>query len=291
MKRNLPLLFTLLMVVLLFSCATKQEIVPISDNQAPTDNTVSTITKESYVNRVYISLLGRKPSDTEFQNGLSQLNQDNMSVASREALLEEVMDNYDFFYNQFDLNRINLINSTDTSDIQQSIFVYNLVLNDPQYESVRPIIEERIVQLEALLAIPDDLAAGTLDIPGAHRRFVNNEFYDKINMGTLNFVQSCFENLLFRYPTSAELESSISMVDGFSATVFLEAGRNKNDWMTIFFDSSDYYEGQVRDVYQRFLFRDPDSVEQTELTVEYKNTGDYEALLRTVLSSDEYAGL
>lgn len=291
MRRFSPLLLTLFTALLLFACGKKQEIVPITDNQAPPDYTVPTIVKESYVNRVYISLLGRKPSDTEFQSALSQLNQDNMSIANREIFLEEVMDNYDFHYNLFDLNRVNLINGADTSDIKETIFIYNLLLLDPQYQPVWPLIQEVIDELEDILAIPDELAAGTLDLPGAHRRFVDNAIYDEINMGTLNFVQSCFENLLFRYPTASELENSITMVDGFSANVFLQSGRNKNDWLTIFFSSTDYYEGQVRDVFQRYLFRDPDSVEMTDLTVQYKNSGDYQALLTTVLSSDEYAGI
>lgn len=291
MKRFTPLLLALLTVLVLSSCGKDQEIVPIDGNVAPPDYTVPTVVKESYVNRVYISLLGRKPDDGEFQTGLAQLNQNNMSVTNRETFLDDVIDNYDYHYNLFDVNRINLINAADTSEMKEFIAVFNLLLMDPQYQPLYPVIQAEIDKMQLVLDIPDGLANGSLDLPGAHRRFVNNNIYDEINMGTQNFVQSCFENLLFRYPTAAELTSASTMVDGFSANVFLQSGRNKDDFLTIFFSSNDYYEGQVRDVYQRFLFRDPDSVEMDELTQSYKNSGDYEALIKTVLSSDEYAGI
>ena len=291
MKRFNLLLLALLTVLALASCGKDQEIVPIEGNVAPPDYTIPTITKESYVNRVYISLLGRKPNDLEFQNGLNQLDQDNMSLANREAFLDDVMDNYDYHYNLFDVGRVNYLNGADTTEMKDFIFVYNLLLQDPQYQPIWPIIQEEIDRMELVLEIPDDLASGAIALPEAHRRLVENNIYDEINMGTLNFVQSCFENFLFRYPTTSELDNGILMVDGFSATVFLQPGRNKDDFLTIFFSSTDYYEGQVRDVYQRFLFRDPDSVEMDELTQQYLSTGDYKALLKSVLSSDDYAGI
>lgn len=124
-----------------------------------------------------------------------------------------------------------------------------------------------------------------------HRRLVDNPVYDEINMGTQNFVIATFNQLLLRYPTENELAQSSLMIEGFNGILFFEPGKSKDDYLTIFTESNDYFEGQVRDVYLRYLFREPLSHEVTTYAEQYKTSDDYSALLKVVLGSDEYAGI
>lgn len=275
----------------LIACTPKQEEVLIPDNQAPPDGTISDIVLESYVNRAYISLLGRKGDETEFNAAVTQLRLNNVSQADREAFLNGIIGSDEYYVNLFDVGRAQLLNSLDTTDISEQVLLFDLLLTDPQYQDIWPVIIEERGRLVLLLEIPDELIAGNIDLVEMHRRMVYNYVYDQINMGTQNFVISMFQNLLLRYPTAAELEDSETMVDGFPSQIFLESGRNKEDFIRIFLESSDYYEGQVRDIYSRFLFREPDTQEMESLSLDYKNNGDYAALLVAVLSSDEFVGL
>jgi hypothetical protein len=146
-------------------------------------------------------------------------------------------------------------------------------------------------QLQDVLDIPADLIAGTIGIQEMYRRLVTNKGYDEINMGTQNFVVSMFQNFLERYPTDAERAAGEIMVDGFSSQLFLVNGDSKTDFIAIFLASNDYYEGQVRLLFRRYLYRSPSTQELEQLTLRYRDTGDYQVLQKAVLSKDEFIGL
>ena len=107
-------------------------------------------------------------------------------------------------------------------------------------------------------------------------------------MGTENFVVATFQNFLFRYPTNVELDNAKTMVDGLPASLFLLSGNSKADFIDIFFDSDDYFEGQVISLYHKYLFRDPDTEEMYRLTTEYFQSHNYQDLQLSILTSDEY---
>ena len=283
---------TLSLVVLLsWTSCNKQEEILVNDNTAPPDYTVDDVVVESYVNRSYISLLGRKPDPAEASSASTTLRQNNLSTANREAFLNGLLGRPAYFERQYDIGRSLYLNSVDTTAINDEIFTLDIVLSDPQYSAIWPLLEIEKDKLLELLEIPDELTNGNIDMPEMHRRLVFNLVYDEINMGTQNFVVSMYQNFLFRYPTASELAAGELMVDGFTSTVFLENGRNKEDFLAICFGSGDYYEGQIRDIYTRYLFREPTAEELESLSVTYKANGDYQAIVRTVLASDEYAGL
>ena len=76
-----------------------------------------------------------------------------------------------------------------------------------------------------------------------------------------------------------------------TAVVFLELGQTKTDYVNIFFDSNDFYEGQVRLMFNRFLFREPTSAETAFYADIYKANGNFTELQSAVFSMDEYAGI
>lgn len=285
--------------VLIYSCKKKDKEVLIEDNTAPPDGTIPNVVKENYVNKSYISVLGRKPSSTELSSGMSILAQHNISVEDRNQLLDDILAKSGYNQRLYDLSVATLMNNLDTSLITQDIYIFTFLLTDTAYQSVWPQLTFEITRLEALKASVADLNSGMINTIGLHKRCVNNYFYDQINMGTENFVVSMFNNFLFRYPTDEELLHGKNMVDNFEDVIFLQTGYNKDDFMNIFFGGgfqnypgcNNYFEGQVRDLYLRYLFREPTSVEMSEKAAVYKTGKNYKALQKAILSTDEYAGL
>lgn len=285
--------FTLLFILSIFSlssCQKDPEIILIGDNQVQPDETVPEVVKQNYVTKLYIGLLGRKPSSAELQQAMGGLDQSNAAVDARKQLLETVMAQPEFSVRMYEVAKTEILNNIDSTDIVFQIFVYNELLKDPNYQQFRAILEAEIDKLEVLLAIPNNLIAGTLDRRGMHAQMVNNFFYDEINMGSQNFVLSLFEYFLDRYPTEDEEAKSIGMVDGFGAVLFGKEGSSKGDFISLFFSSDDYLEGQVTDIYSDFLLRRPTSVEMSEGVKTYRSSGNYRELLKAILSTDEYLG-
>jgi hypothetical protein len=278
------------MMLLLVACKRDEEVI-IPNNEAPPDSTVTDLVLESYINRSYITLLGYQPTDPEIAQAKTTLRAHNVSVADRNAFLDQVIAKPGYASRMFDIGRGTLLNAVDTSDIRAEINLLEFILSDSNYIFFWDDAQVERDRLVAVLEIPDDLQSGAIDVAEMHRRLVTNRVYDEINMGTQNFVISMFQNFLDRYPTEAERVASETMVNGFSAQVFLTNGRSKTDFIAIFLDSDDYLEGQVRELFARYLYRSPDTEELESLTIAYRGSGDYKALQKSVLSKDEFVGL
>jgi hypothetical protein len=288
MKRITDLLFIFFAAVLLTSCH-DEEVIP--DNIAPPDQTVENVTISNYVNRVYVSVLGREASSSEKTSGFDVLRQNNLSMTGRSQFLDQVFASPDYQPHLYDFARTELLNNLDTADITLYLFIFNLYLTDTTYQLYWDIFNYEVVRLDSLQRVPGDLANGVLDITHLHRRCVNNYFYDQINMGTENFVVSCFQHFLNRYPTENELSASKAMVDGTPAILFLQSGQTKNDFINIFFSSTDYHEGLAVNLYKRYLLRNPTSIEMGNAAEAFNNTRDYVQMQKDILSTNEYIGI
>lgn len=282
--------FFFFLLILTSSCHKGKEVL-IGGNTAPPDGTIPNVVKENYVNKSYISVLGRKPTSSELSSGIAILNQHNLSKADRNQLLDAVFMKPGYNQRLYDISVATLLNNLDTALITQDIYIFALLLTDPAYSSQWPQIQIEKTKLEDLKKSVTDLNSGAISVIGLHKRCANNYFYDQINMGTENFVVSMFQNFLYRYPTDDELAQSKQIVDGFEGVVFLHTGHVKDDFLTIFFGCNNYFEGQVRDLYLKYLFREPTSVEMSDKATIYKNSLDYKALQKAILSTDEYAGI
>lgn len=281
----------LLLGLLLFaSCEKKSELV-VKNNEPPPDATVNDVTINNYVTRVYISVLGREPDSTERKTGFNLLRQNNVSAASRNQFLDSVFIHPEYYDHLYDLARVDLLNNLDTSEITFYIALYTSFLADSTYYFYWDQLKIEIARLKALQQVPADLHNKVIDVTGMNRRCVNNFFYDQINMGSENFVVSIFQHFLTRYPTKSELTNGKLMVDGGVSTLFLQSGQSREDFLSIFFSSSDYYEGSIRILYKRYLFRDPTSVEMTEGTTSYRQSKDYIKAQKEILSTNEYIGI
>ena len=280
-----------LFLVLLISSCTKIEDIIVGDNTLPPDYTIENTTIENYINKLYISTIGREPTEAEFTTDFNLLRNANLSQKSREIVIDGILNKSEYSFNLFTLESANILNSVDTAKINERISSYQqfLLVTTNFLDSIYVANE-----LERMLSFQNSLTAfylGTTTITELYRAMANNIFFDEINMGTENFVVAMFQHFLLRYPTDSELESAKDMVDDKNATLFFETGNGKNDFLDIFFTSNEYFTGQTNILFNRYLFRNPSSEESVNYSLDYINTGDYKSLQKRILSSDEFIGL
>lgn len=280
--------FAVWVAIMLGSC-TKEEVIP--NNQPPPDSTINNVIKENYVNRLYISILGRECTDAEFTESYTILNQNNLSVDSRKQVINLIAAKPGYYERIFSTANADYLNSTDSIDYVGQIYTYQLALQNQAYQQYWPLLQAELNKLQTFLGSVNDMKNGVITVVGFHKRCVYNYKYDEINMGSLNYVASTYQNFFFRYPTQSELEQGIKCVDGFPATVFMQTAENKEQYIDLFFASPNYFEGQVRGLFNRYLFREPTSAEQTYYTERYMNSLDYKELQRDILSLDEFVGI
>lgn len=275
----------ILLTFMLISC-TKYEIEEVSGNTAPDEILVTQVMKEAYVNRLYISLTGRKASSSEFDLAMDELGA-SADISSREAVVNLVFSTEDYTIRLYDIARGDYLESLDTAVIRSD---YNQVVFALQTATgpTREYLLEAKAEFEALLEIPEGLIDHSIDVTEMYRRVVNNVYYDDINMGSENFVVATFQNFLFRYPTNVELENGTTMVDGQPSSVFLKAGNSKEDFIDIFFDTDDYAEGIVINLFRKYLFREPSTEEMYTWTNEFLLNKDFSQIQKSILTSDEY---
>jgi len=278
-------------IIISFSACKKSEIDQVAYNEPPPDTTISHVTIENYITRTYILTLGREPDSVEFNSAEMILSSANLDSASRRLFLDDVFNSNDFRPHVYEENKNKLLNFADTSEFSNWIYLFNLFLSDTTYQLQWPYFQYEIDRMTALQNAYDDYVNDSIEIDELHRRLCNNYIYDQINMGSDNFVISTFMQLINRNPTTAEQQAGVSMVDGNNAILFLQAGSSKDDYLDIFTHSSNYFEGQVVFMYLKYLNRNPTTIEMADGTLKYSTTGDYTAVQKEILSTNEFIGL
>lgn len=290
LKRKITLLM-LCVGLLLCSCEKEVEIETMTGNVAPDDETIEDVVISNYVQKLYISLLGRKSTDAEKDAGIAALKAANVSLESRNLLVSSIIVQDAYFDNEFNIMRADLLHNADSASFQESKIIYEFALTLTINPIEIALIQDLLDKLEPLIILEGNLKSGVKSIKEAHQIIVDNNIYDEINMGSENYVVSLFQNFLLRHPTEVELESGVDIVKGTPGILFTSNAKNRDDLIKIFFDYNEYYEGQVRINYLRFLYREPTDDEIVLLANQYMSTGDYKAVQKYILTLDEYAGL
>ena len=284
--RKVLFLFSILIIA---SCSKVEEVV-VNGNIIPPDTTIENTTIDNYINKLYISTIGREPTTIEFDADFEILRAANLNQQSREVVILSILSKTEYHNNLFKLESANILNGVDTNMINERVYIYNFLLTTVSgFDSIYIVYElERLLVFQE--ALPE-LNAGVITNTELYKRMVNNNFFDEINMGTENFVIAMFQHFLLRYPTQAEVENASDMVNDGNATIFFETGNGKDDFINIFFASDEYYTGQTNILFNRYLFRNPTSEESVNYSLDYINTGDYKLLQKRVLSNNEFIGL
>ena len=288
MIRNYTL--ALFIGLLILSCnKTEEKIIP--DNNPPADNTIPASLRINFINKVYISLIGREPETAEFNAADLTLRNSNFSSASRKTIVQEILNQDAFLDREFEIYRNDLISGVDTAEISELITTFEFLLTNSTYMQQWPLIEIEKARLISLRNVGSELKNGTISLIEMQRRCVDNFYFDQLNMGSLNFVIACFQNLLLRNPTQFEQTEGVKMLDGFNGILFLQTGESKAQFQQIFFQSDDYFAGQIKLNYLRFMLRLPTSEEEVFYSSRLKSDGNIKTILIDLLSSDEYAGI
>lgn len=280
-------LFLVLIFIGLTSC-TKEEINLIGGNQPPVDEAITQLSIDNYINRVYISVLGRKATGAEYAAAQALFTANPSAKSSRLALLAQVQTNPDYRTNLVYRATLDLVEGVDSPTVVRDYQQVLLVLQDPKNVNLYPAYEMIKVGLENLLNMNVDFRSKSIHYMEVQRRCIDNLYYDQINMGTENFVVSMFQHFLDRYPSGQELADGKTMVDGGNSSLFLQTGASKSEFISIFFQSSAYAEGVVHAAARQYLFRKATQDEVILLAASYLQNYDISEIHAYFLSSDEY---
>ena len=280
-------LFSLFMSV--SGCKTNEVI--IKGNTPPPDNTMEPQLINNFINRCYINLIDRKPTEAEKTIAFSELMTGGYTREVRSRFLNQLYQDPAYFLTLNNEARSLYLENISTQQIRGDIRDFNFLLNKKDNLIFHDLILKNKLSLERLLSVSDSLQSKKINWSTFNKAFVDNYAYDQINMGTDNFVRSCFQNFLLRYPTQAELTRGKIMVNGRGSSLFLKAGTSKEDFIAIFFSSPDYQEGQARYWFKKYMLREPNDQESIVLVNLLKDSDNLWDLQLFIFSSDEFAGV
>lgn len=291
------------LIVLLFSACNKDPLF-IPENQPPNYNNVPGVKIENYINRLYIDLLGREPLNIEMQEKKAILKDSALSMNARIELIQELQfdttwvegdSSYFIAYHRrfYDLVKVRMIEGASDAYIQSRINNANfsklqgeLLGDSARVSRARDAIE----RLQNVLNIQYEYRIGEITLNEVFSRLANNQVFDVINMGTLNFVNACFDNLYFRFPTQFEFEQAWEMLENNQSVYFLGSnGSNKDDFLEIITHNNEFYIGMIRWMYLQLLSREPTSTEIVYHNSYFYPDANLYLLQQEILKTDEYA--
>ncbi len=300
LKFTLPLS----LIFLLISSCTKTEDILISGNQPPDYRSVPTIKVENYVNRYFIDLLGREPTDTERVYHTEFLKRNNLSILARDTLVNMLL--YDTTYHPgdssyrhaaiqriYDVSKARFLEGASDDDIAQnigilefsitiarlngdSVGVYSAKAAQKQY---RDVLQSRYKLLKNNATYSNMCAA-----------MLNNSIYDQINMNSFNYVNASFDDLFQRQPTKDEFAAAYDIIDkNIPRQIFNRWAANKNEYCDVLTHTPEFYEAQIRWVYYLLLQRDANTQEVINLLGNYMRSDNLQEVQKAVIKTDEYA--
>lgn len=307
-----PFGLTLFLLLLITSCKKKEETVVFTNNTIPAYDEVPSLLVENYINRIYIDLIGREPSDAEMSSDLSMLEAAELAPSARRSIINKLMtstlssagdSSYTQAYYQkyYDDNKARFLEAATEGELWEMYYLYyfnsvqdSTLGNTLAYEVNRTTANN----MRAVLDSKYQLRMGQIDVGEMCRRMCYNALYDNLHMNTFNFINATFDDLFFRYPTDAELDEAFEPVEqvpsaddpDLTGYLFGQVFSNKEEYLNVLIASDEYAEGMIRWVYQSLLGREPGSAEVYAMLPVFNNSNDIREIQTLILVSDEYAG-
>lgn len=292
------------LVFLLISSCTKTEDILIPGNQPPDYRSVPTIKVENYVNRYFIDLLGREPTDNERVYHTEFLKRNRLSIHARDTLLNILL--YDTTFHPgdssyrhaaiqriYDISKARFLEGANDGDIAQfigilefsitiarlngdSVGVYSAKAAQKQY---RDVLNSRYKLLKNKATYSDMCAA-----------MLNNSIYDQINMNSFNYVNASFDDLFQRQPMKDEFAAAYDIIDkNIPRQIFGRWAANKNEYCDVLTHTPEFFEAQVRWVYYLLLQRDATTQEVINVLGNYMRNNNLQEVQKAIIKTDEYA--
>lgn len=298
MKKNVLSICSIILIVFIFFSCKKQTITQhenliIDGNVVPPYDGISSTQIKVYVNKLHIDLLGIQADDTTLDVFTAYLKQQELTEVSRDSVIDVLLAQDEFYDRLFTTLCARLLESISRYEIQQEAATYYFVaqqqysIGDTTFGQYVDFLADKLTKLSHCDSL---YRIGDISLNEFYGTFSDNPIYDEINMGSLNFVISCFENYLFRAPTVTEETNGVDMVDGQSAPLLHGDGNSKFDFIDLVTTSDEFYEGLVIENYTSYLGRQPDSYEMYAGSQLVKSGADLKGLKKSILHSDEYAG-
>ncbi|MDA1336536.1 MAG: hypothetical protein O2818_06570 [Bacteroidetes bacterium] len=291
-------------VVIIGLSGCKPEEFTYEDNPVPPYDEISTILVQNYINRMYIDLIGREPTDAEMERDVSILEGDSLSPEIRIQVIQNLVLNTDTIdgltyrgqYHQklyTDLKARFLEGASDAILYERYGVLRSSAINDSingnwvSY-SINQAAAERLLDV---LDCPEQLESGEIDVREACTRMIWNAIYDQINMNSFNFVNATFDDLYQRFPTQAEFDVSYNIVEYNQPNlIFGMSASDKESYIEALLWNPEWKEGMVRWQFRSMLARDPSDAEILEGLIQFDMNLWTSDIQTYILQSDEYAG-
>lgn len=306
MRSYVPLFILGLFILISESGCKKEENVTFSDNTIPHYDEVPSIIIENYVNRVFIDLIGREPTDLEMTAEAAALKSANMSVAARTALVNKIMTSTaavegDGSYREAYIRKFyedqkgRFLEGSSEANILEQMYIYESVAHSDSLNGNilgYQVNSFEAAKLELVLDSREELQLDSIVFEEMCYRMMYNSIYDNINMNSFNFINATFDDCFARFPTESEYEEIYPAIEYNGAgMVFFQIVNNKDEYLNALINSSEFDEGLVRWCYKALLARDASSYEVYTLAPLFANGSNFSAVQRNILISDEYAGI
>lgn len=303
MRNSWSNVFKILVFCLVFIGCKPEEIV-FPDNPVPPYDEISTILVQNYVNRMYIDLIGREPTDLEMERDVELLEADSLSAEIRLTAMGALMTGTDtvdgttyrtlYFEKLYtDLKARFLEGASDAILNERYGLARGMAVTDSlngNWEGYA-INQANAERLFAVLECPIALESQEIDVRDACARMMWNAVYDQINMNSFNFVNATFDDLYQRFPTQAEFDVSYDIIEYNQPNlIFGFSANDKPSFIDALVWNPEWEEGMVRWQFRSFLARDPSDSEVLEATDEFLVNGQTADIQRYIMKSDEYAG-
>jgi hypothetical protein len=286
-------ILSFLSIFLLFSC-NKDGYKVITGNEPPPDKTVENVYKADYIQRSYLALLGRTPTDSEISTGMTMLSKNNANEADRLAFLATLFIQPAYKEWQFSIDNINLMegSANDQGYIDYLKNDYASQLADPDFAVYYNELNYKMQQVNRLDAIYEDYLSGIASQAEMHRALVDNDIYYFKNPNVF-LLTRIFKYFYLREPTNNESDGfNIAYGNGGIEILFLlQKVINRDEVLKAIFSSNEYYEGQVRTLFLRYLYREPTSIEVEKYVKQYKLDNNYANLQRSIMVTNEFLGI
>jgi hypothetical protein len=292
-------------LLLLLSGCRKEETTVFSNNEIPPYDQVPTILVENYVNRLYIDLIGREPTDAEMVRDRDALRAANLSAAARSALFVLLTSgtqpiegdiNYKeaYFRKFYEDQKGRYLDGASEAELEGDYNMFRAIAINDSLNGY--VLGYQIAMTEAnkVKAVRDSrllLLSGAIGGEEMCRRMMFNYNYDQINMNTFNFINATFDDSFGRFPTEAELQAAFPAVENsLTGELFGTVVSTKTEYLQVLVTSAEFKEGLVRWIYNALLARDPSTSDIFQLLGVLGNDYRFSNVQQSIMIGDEYAG-
>ncbi len=299
-------LFLMSMFLLFLGLAScKKEETVFENNEIPPYSGVPTVLVQNYINRTFIDLIGREPTDLEMEAETVFLEENNLSVEARTQLINKLMTDQTFIegdssyyhayhFKVYEDSKARFVEGASDAELNQR---YGIIRNGAVIDSLNGDMqgyEQKMLEANKLLAVVDariEYREGLIDLLEMYRRMTDNAIYDEINMGSFNFVNATFDDLYYRFPTESEFQVSFEIIENNAPQMlFGQVAANEFEYMQVLLNNSECAEGVVIWATNALLSRNPTSQEAFNFGNTFYTSGDLQIVQRSIMISDEYAG-